>query len=161
MDLSTIFDQWLTWFADQLALLSNLPAAYIGLAAVVPLLIALMLRDLLATLSTALFALGVISLCATQDVNWAHLAIFEATAGLLLASAAVVRRRQSRALRAELQSIRDELSGFNERLNALEVCERRRIMESLHSRNRMDTTGLLTPAAEARHSETKIRIAPT
>ena len=58
MDISTIVNPWLAWFTDQLALLSNLPPAYIMLAAVVPLLIALMSRDLMATLWTSLFALG-------------------------------------------------------------------------------------------------------
>ena len=58
MDISTIVNPWLAWFADQIALLSNLPPAYIGLAAIVPFLIALTSRDLMATLWTSLFALG-------------------------------------------------------------------------------------------------------
>ena len=155
MDISTIVNPWLAWFTDQLALLSNLPPAYIILAAVVPLLIALMSRDLVATLWTSLFALGAISLCATQEINWTLLATFEATAGFLVAATAVIRRRQSRAQRDELRVLRDELSGLKERLNALEACERRRISKSLHSP--LDTTALLVPGEDA---ETKIPIAP-
>ena len=155
MDISTIVNPWLSWFADQLALLSNLPPAYIMLAAVVPLLIALMSRDLVATLWTTLFALGAISLCATQEINWTLLATFEATAGFLLAATAVIRRRQSRAQRDELRVLRDELIGLKERLNALEACERLRISKSLH--RPLDTSALLMPVEDA---ETKIPIAP-
>ena len=155
MDISTIVNPWLAWFSEQLAVLSNLPPIYIMVAAVVPLLIALMSRDLLATLWTALFALGAISLCATQEMNWTLLATFETTAGLLLAATAVIWRRQRRANRDELRAIRDELSGLKERLNALEACERLRISKSLH--RPLDTSALLLPVEDA---ETKIPIAP-
>jgi signal transduction histidine kinase len=155
MDISTIVNPWLSWFADQLALLSNLPPAYIMLAAVVPLLIALMSRDLLATLWTALFSLGAISLCAAQEISWTLLATFEATAGLLLASTAVIWRRQRRAHRDELRAVRDELCGLKERLIALEACERLRISRSLH--RPLDTTAMLLRGEAA---ETKFPIAP-
>ncbi len=128
-----MLNPWLTGFADQLALLSNLPPAYIGLAAIVPLLIALMSRDLLATLWTALFAFGAISLCATQEINWTALATFEVAAGFLLAFATIIRRLRGRALRTKLQAVRDELSRLEERLNVLEEYERRRIMGSLRA----------------------------
>ena len=155
MDISTIVNTWLASFTEQLALLSNIPPAYIMLAAVVPLLIALMSRDLMATLWTTLFALGAISLCATQEINWTLLATFEATAGFLLAATAVIRRRQSRAHRDELRVIRDELGELKELLNALVVCEQRRISKSLHSP--LDTTALLQRGVEGK---TKIPIAP-
>ena len=154
MDISTIVNPWLAWFADQIALLSNLPPAYIGLAAIVPFLIALTSRDLMATLWTSLFALGAISLCATQEVSWALLAAFEIAAAFLLAATAIIRRRQSRHP-DKLGVIRGELSELKERLNALEACERRRISKSLHSP--LDTTALLVPGEDA---ETKIPIAP-
>jgi len=50
-----------------------------------------MTRDLLATLLTALFALGAILLCATQATNWTLSAAFEATAAFLLAFVALTR----------------------------------------------------------------------
>jgi membrane protein implicated in regulation of membrane protease activity len=155
MDISTIVNPWLSWIADQLALLSNLPPAYIMLAALVPLLIALTLRDLLATLWTALFALGAISLCAAQEINWTLLATFEATFGLVLAATAVIWRRQRRAHRDELRAVRDELSGLQERLNALEACERLRNSRSLH--RPLDTAAMLLRGEDAKK---KFSIAP-
>ena len=101
MDISKVFNSLLTWFADQLALLSNPVSASIGLAAIVPLLIAIVVRDRTATLVTALFALGAISVCATQEINWTLLAIFEATTALLLAFVATIRQRRSRAFHDE------------------------------------------------------------
>jgi hypothetical protein len=155
MDISTIVNPWLALFTEQLALLSNIPPAYIMLAAVIPLLIALLMRDLLATLWTALFALGAISLCATQEINWTVLATFEAMAGFLLAATAVIWRRQRRVRRDELRVIRDELSELKELLNALVVCEQRRISKSLHSP--LDTTALPQRGVEG---ESRIPIAP-
>jgi hypothetical protein len=152
MDISTIVNPWLAWVTDQLALLSNVPPAYIVSASVVSVLIALMSRDLLATLWTSLFALGAISLCATQEINWSLLATLEAAAGFLLASTAVVRRRQSRAHPDELRVIRDQLSGLEERLIALKAYERLRISKSLHTPRRIDMTELL--------KKSKIPIAP-
>ena len=157
MDISTIVDPWLASFTDQLALLSNVPPAYIISASVVSVFIALMSRDLLATLWTSLFALGAISLCATQEINWSLLATLEAAAGFLLAATAVVRRRQSRAHPDELRVIRDELSGLEERLITLEAYERRRISKSLHTPRRIDRTELLNTAEDAK---SKIPIAP-
>jgi UDP-N-acetylmuramyl pentapeptide phosphotransferase/UDP-N-acetylglucosamine-1-phosphate transferase len=107
-----------------------------------------------------MLALGAISLCATQEISWAPLAIFAAAAAFLLAVTAVIRRRQSRTLRDELRVDREELCELKERLNVLEMCERRRIMESqrrpLH--NMMDTTGLLSPMEDS--EKAKIPIAP-
>jgi hypothetical protein len=159
MDISVI-DPWLAWFADQLALLSNLPPTYIALAAIAPFLIALISRDLLASLWTALFALGAISLCGTQQINWGPLiATFGTMAGFLLVSAAVIRKRHSRALRDELQLVCDELGGLKQRLEALEAYERRKIMEWQRNptHGRSDTAGLLTLAEE---STSKVSIAP-
>ena len=145
MDIPTVFNSLLTWFADQVALFSNPLSATIGLVAIVPLLIAMMMRDGKATLVTALFALGAISLCATQEINWTLFAIFEATAAFLLAFAAIIRQRRNRALRDE------ELHTLKRRFSVVEACERRRVMESLHDapRNLIDTNGLVTPAEEA------------
>ena len=145
MDIPTVFNSLLTWFADQVALFSNPLSATIGLVAIVPLLIAMMMRDGKATLVTALFALGAISLCATQEINWTLLAIFEATTALLLAFVATIRQRRSRAFHDE------ELHALNGRISVLETCERRRLMMSLHDapRNLIDTNGLVTPAEEA------------
>src|SRR5437773_6929478 len=157
MDLSTTVNPWLAWFTDQLALLSNVPPIFIISASVVSVLIALMSRDLLAALWTSLFALGAISLCATQEINWSLLATLEAAAGFLLAATAVVRRRQSRAHPDELRVIRDELSGLEERLITLEAYERRRISKSLHTPRRIDMTELLNTAEDAK---SKIPIAP-
>ena len=70
MDISTVFNSLLTWFADHVALFSNPLSATIGFVAIVPLLIAMMMRDGTATLVTALFALGAILLCATQESDW-------------------------------------------------------------------------------------------
>jgi hypothetical protein len=88
--------------------------------------------------------------------NWIMLATFGAAVGFLLAANAVIRGGQTRAHRDELRVIRNELSGLNERLNALEALERRRIGQSLHrpAHNRMDT--------EAAHfsGEKKIPVAP-
>ena len=93
-------------------------------------------------------------------ISWAPLAIFAAAAAFLLAVTAVIRRRQSRTLRDELRVDREELCELKERLNVLEMCERRRIMESqrrpLH--NMMDTTGLLSPMEDS--EKAKIPIAP-
>ena len=104
----------------------------------------------------SLFGLGAISLCATQEINWTLFATFEATAAFLLAFTAVVRQRRSRALRDE------ELRALKGRLNVLEACERRRIMQSLRSapRNVFDTTGLLAVAEDVPDFETKFPIAP-
>jgi hypothetical protein len=99
MDISTVFNSLLTWFDDQIALFSNPLSATIGLVAIVPLLIAMMMRDGTATLVTALFALGAILLCATQEIDWTLFAIFQATAAFLLAFAAIIRQRRSRAFR--------------------------------------------------------------
>ena len=145
MDILAVFNSLLTWFAGQLALLSNPLSASLGLVATVPLLIAIMERDRTATLVTALFALGTISLCAAQEINWTLLAIFEATAAFLLAFAAVIRQRRSRAFHDE------ELHALNGRISVLETCERRRLMMSLHDapRNLINTNGLLTPAEDA------------
>ena len=163
MDISTVINPWLAWFAEQIALLSNLPPAYIGLAAIVPFVIALMSRDLLASLWTALLALGAISLCVTQEANWgALLATFGTMAGFLLASAAIIRQRQSQALHKELRLICDELGGLQERLEVLEEYERRRIMERQRNpiHNRMDTTGLPALAEDATDFQSMISIAP-
>ena len=88
--------------------------------------------------------------------NWVLFATFGAAAGFLVAANAVIREGQTRAHRDELRVIRNELSGLNERLNALEARERRRIAQSLQSsaHNRMDT--------EAAHfsGEKKIPVAP-
>jgi hypothetical protein len=145
MDISTVFNFLLTWFADQLAWFSNPLSASIGLMAIVPLLIAMMLRDRTATLVTALFALGAIWLCATQEIDWTLLAIFEATAAFFLAFAAIIRQRRSRALRDE------ELHALKWRISVIEACERRRFMKSVNDapQNPLDTTGLLTPAEDA------------
>ena len=145
MDIPTVFNSLLTWFADQVALFSNPLSATIGLVAIVPLLIAMMMRDGKATLVTALFALGAISLCATQEINWNLFAIFEATAAFLLAFAAIIRQRRSRAFHDE------KLHALKGRISVLETCERRRLMMSLHDApcNLIDTTGLLTPADDA------------
>jgi hypothetical protein len=160
MDVSTVIDPWLAWFADQIGLLSNLPPAYIALAAIVPFLIALMSRDLLASLWTALFALGAISLCGTQQINWGPvIATFGTMASFLVASAAVIRQRQSRVLRDELRLVCDELGGLKERLQALEAYERRKIMQWQRNptHSGLDSGGLLALAEDSR---SKISIAP-
>jgi len=145
MDILAVFNSLLTWFAGQLALLSNPLSAFLGLVATVPLLIAIMVRERTATPVTALFALGTISLCAAQEINWTLLAIFEATAAFLLAFAAIIRQRRSRAFHDE------KLHALKGRISVLETCERRRLMMSLHDApcNLIDTTGLLTPADDA------------
>jgi hypothetical protein len=120
----TILAPALAWFADQLASLSGLAPAYIGLAAVTPLLIALLMRDLLAILWTALFALAAISLCATQAAHWTILAAFGAAGGFLLVFSAVVWRRRSRMFR-------NDFDGLKARLDRLEAAEERKFMKSL------------------------------
>jgi cell division protein FtsW (lipid II flippase) len=89
-------------------------SATIGLVAIVPLLIAMMMRDGTATLVTALLALGAILLCATQESDWTLFAIFQATAAFLLAFAAIIRQRRSRAFRDQ------ELHTLKRRLNVVE-----------------------------------------
>jgi len=162
LDISTLFDPTLTWLSDRLASLLTLPPIYIGLAATIPLLIALIMRDLLMALVTGLFAVGLILLCATREFSWPLLATFEATAAFWLAFAVTIRQRRSQAPHKQKLSSFGEIDALKERLNVLETCERRRIMESLHSapRNLMDTTGLLAPAEDALDSKTKFPIAP-
>src|SRR5215208_5995423 len=99
MDVSTLLDSLRTWFTDQPGLHSNLGPACIALTAIVPLLIALMMRDLVATVWAALFALGATSLYATQQMNWTLLNTLEATAAFFLAFGAVVQQRRNRKLR--------------------------------------------------------------
>ena len=91
-------------------------------------------------------------LCATQEINWTLFALFQATAAFLLAFAAIIRQRRSRAFRdEELHTLKWRLNVVERRLNVVEACERRRVMESLHDapRNLIDTNGLVTPAEEA------------
>jgi hypothetical protein len=124
VSIPTILDPVLAWVADQLTRLSGLAPAYISLAAVAPLLIALLMRDLPATLWTALFALVAISLCATQSANWTMLAAFGAAAGFLLVISAVLWRRRSRILR-------NDFDGLKARLDRLEAAEERKFIMSL------------------------------
>ena len=102
----------------------------------------------------SLFALSVISLCATQEINWTLLAIFEATAAFFLAYAAIIRQRRSRALRDE------ELNVLKGRLSVIEARERLRCMKSLHDepRNMIDSTGLLTLAEDAPDPKTDLAL---
>jgi hypothetical protein len=124
MDILADFSFWTKWFADQLAWIAQLSPTYIGLAAILPLLITLVSRNLLATVGATLLALGTIALCVTQQVDWATLAILEGMAGFLLAVAAVIGRRKSRALR-------NELDVLNERIHELEAAEERRLLIKL------------------------------
>lgn len=124
MDIATYLDVTLAWFAGQLAWLSEISPAYIAAAAVIPVLIALMTRSLLATLWTALLALGAISLCALEAAPWALLATFEAAAGCLLAFSAMIWARRRRA-------VRDELDDLKRRLNQLEAVNDRKFMVAL------------------------------
>jgi hypothetical protein len=124
VSIPTILDPVLAWVADQLTWLSGLAPAYLSLAAVTPLLIALLTRDLLATLWTALFALAAISLCATQAADWTILAAFGAAAGFLLVFSAVVWRRQSRMFR-------NDFDGLKARLDRLEAADQHKFMKSL------------------------------
>jgi hypothetical protein len=139
-----------TGFTDQLVWLSSLPPTYIALGAVVPLLISVMTRDLMAVLVSGLFAVAIISLAATQEVNWTLFATFEATVVFPLAFAALIRQRRSRLLHDE------ELNELKERLKVLEAWEQRRIMATLRdtSRDFLNTTPPLTPAEDVRDSVT-------
>jgi hypothetical protein len=139
MDISTYLDPTLTWFAGQLAWLSQVPPAYIAAAAVAPVLIALMARSLLATLWAALFALGAISLCAMEAAPWTLLATFEALAGFLLAFSAMIWGRRNRV-------VRDELDDLKRRLNQLEAIDDRKFMVSL--RNPPQPRNSAEPAAD-------------
>jgi hypothetical protein len=124
VSIPTILDPVLAWVADQPTRLSGLAPTYISVAAVAPFLIALLMRDLLATLWTALFALVAISLCATQAANWTMLAAFGAAAGFLLVISAVLWRRRSRILR-------NDFDGLKGRLDQLEAAEERKFIKSL------------------------------
>src|SRR6516162_9841361 len=139
----------LTGFTDQLAWLSGLPLTYIGLGAIVPLLIAVMTRDLTPILVTGLFALAVISLAATQEMNWNLFAAFEATAAFPLAFAVLIRQRRSRLLHDK------ELNELKERLKVLEAWEQRRIMATLRDASRdLLTTPPVAPVEDGRDSAT-------
>jgi hypothetical protein len=124
MDIWSFLDAFPVWLAEQVAKLSDLPPAYMGLAVLAPIVITLVIRDLLATLWLALFAIGALSLYAVQTVHWALFAIFIAAAEFLLVVTAIVRRRQNRLLRAELNSLRI-------RLDLLEAESQRKFMQSL------------------------------
>jgi hypothetical protein len=95
-------------------------------AAVVPVLLALLTRNLLAVLWTALLALAAVALCATQAVPWDVLATLAAAAGFLVAFSAIVRGRRDRALRAELAELQV-------RLNQLEADDARKFMVALRN----------------------------
>src|SRR5215216_86222 len=158
MDNSASLDAWLAWFNYNQLLHSHVMLAYIGLMAVVPVLIALIMRDRIAVLWTGLFSLGIVSLGATKEINWTILATFEATAAFCLAFAAVIRQqRYGLAREEELQ----ELRGLNTRLNILEACEQRRVMQSLNRPfNTRDMTGLMAASEESHTSGTQFPIAP-
>jgi hypothetical protein len=124
MDIPTDLNIALAWFAARLAWLSQVPPAYIGGAAVIPVLMALMTRSLLATLWTALFALGAVSLCAVEAAPWALLAVLEGAAGFLLAISAMIWSRRYRVVRGELEDLK-------RRLNQLEAVNERELMVAL------------------------------
>jgi hypothetical protein len=126
MDISTYVNITLTWFSGQLAWLSEVPPAYIAAAAVVPVLVALMARNLLAVLWTVLLGFGAISLCALEAAPWALLAAFAVAAGILLAFSAMVWGRRNRI-------IRDELDDLTRRLNQLEASRDREFMVALRN----------------------------
>jgi hypothetical protein len=126
MDVSTYLNITLTWFAGQLAWLSQVPPAYIAAAAVAPVLIALLTRNLLAALWTALLALGAVSLCALEAAPWGLLATFDAAAGFLLAFSAMMWSRRYRAAR-------EELGDLKRRLNQLEEVNDRNFMVALRN----------------------------
>jgi len=160
MDISTLLESLPTWFTDQPVLYSNVGLAYIALTAIVPLLIAVMMRDLLAFLWAALFALGAISLYATQQMNWTLLNTLAATAAFFLAFGAVVQQRLIRKLHDQERA--QELSELKARLNVLEACEQRRIMRSLNRLplNTADMNELMPPSEEAKDPGANFPIAP-
>jgi hypothetical protein len=126
MDISAYLNITLTWFSGQLAWLSEVPPAWIAAAAVVPVLMGLMARSLLAVLWTVLLGLGAISLCALEAAPWALLAAFAVAAGFLLAFTAMIWGRRNRMVRAEL----DDLT---RRLNQLEASGDRAFMVALRN----------------------------
>jgi membrane protein implicated in regulation of membrane protease activity len=141
---------FLPGLSERFVWLSGLPLTYIGLGAIVPLLVALMARDRMAILVTGLFALMVILLCTTVEMNWSLLATFEAAAAFPLALVAIIRQRRSRSVHDQ------ELNELSERLKVLEAWEQRRIMASLRDGpgNSLETTPPMAPAKVVRDSVT-------
>lgn len=119
MDVTAALDPWLARVAHQVTWLAELPPAYIALAGLVPLLIALISRQLLAVLWTALFAASTVALCATQDVHWTLLATFGALVSFLLVITLVILNKNNRIAR-------EELIGLQKRVDALEANEQRK-----------------------------------
>jgi hypothetical protein len=143
MDISAYLNMTLAWFASQFASLSQVPPAYIAAAAVVPVLMALVAGNLLATLWTALLALCAVDLCTMEAVPWNVLAMLAVAAGFLLALSAMIGKRRNRALR-------DELAELKGRLNQLEVDEARKFMVALRNPGPPASSGEAI-AEEARH----------
>jgi hypothetical protein len=126
MNFPPYLNSTLNWLTGPLAWLTDTPPAYIAAAAVVPIVVALLARNLLAILWTILFALGTISLCATEAGPWAALATFEVTASFLLVFSLIIWARRNRIAR-------DELEDLKRRVNQLEAADDRKFMASLRN----------------------------
>ena len=152
MEVATLIDAWLMWFEGQLGAFSNFSPAHISVAAVVPFLIALSARSVLAILSTALLALAAIALCATQQVTWPVLAVLAVGGSFLVSFAAVIHRRTRRVLQRQLSAI-------EKRLDVLEACQERKLLDYLRQTSLCPTVGETTilerdaPSASASLSE--------
>ena len=158
MELSPALGAWLIWSTHELTRHSALMLISTALLAIVPVLVALMMRDRIAVLCTGLLSLGVFWLSTGDEINWTALSVFEATAALGLALAAIGRGRADRVLHDhKLQ----ELNGLKARVKVLEACEQRRVMQSLNRPlTTAEPTELMT-ASEGNHaSESEFPVVP-
>jgi hypothetical protein len=148
MDISTFSNPLSTWLTESLAFVSSHEAVFISIGAVLPLLIALIARDLLTAVWAGLFALGAVSVCAMYRVDYAILTTFAATAALCLALSTAIRERQRR----------EEFRMLRTRISTLEALEQRRMMELLNkpTATTADRPGLLPTAEHAYDSRTEL-----